>query len=77
MTNITMPGVTHKTENYRGFIISWQEPPMMGDGWTANVATDSRQLLSLMGRNGAEVIKAPTPDEMITKAQRYIDRLLQ
>jgi hypothetical protein len=77
MTNITMPGVTHKTENYRGFIISWREPPMMGDGRTANVATDSRQLLSLMGRNGAEVINAPTSDEMITKAQRYIDRLLR
>lgn len=76
MTNITMPGVTHKTENYRGFIISWQEPPMMGDGWSANVATDSRQLLSLMGRNGAEVIKARTHDEMIAKAKAYIDGLL-
>jgi hypothetical protein len=77
MTNITMPGVIHKTKYYRAFIVSWQEPPMMGDGWTANVATDSRQLLSLMGSNGAEVIKAPTRDEMIAKSQRYIDRLLQ
>ncbi len=77
MTNITMPGVIHKTENYRGFIISWQEPPMMGDGWSAIVATESRQLLSLMGRNGAEVIKARTRDEMIATAKRYIDGLFQ
>jgi hypothetical protein len=60
----------------RGFTISWQEPPMMGDGWVANVAANSPQLLSLVGRNGAEVIKARTRDEMIAKAGQYIDRLL-
>ena len=76
MANITMPGIALKDENYRGFLISWQEPPMMGNGWTANVATDSPQLLSLMGRNGAEVIEARTRDEMIANAKQYIDRLL-
>jgi len=76
MANITMPGIELKDENYRGFVISWQEPPMMGNGWTANVATDSPQLLSLMGRNGAEVIEARTRDEMIANAKQYIDRLL-
>jgi hypothetical protein len=76
MANITMPGVTLKDENYRGFIISWQEPPTMGNGWTANVATDSPHLLSLIGRNGSEVIQAQTRDEMIAKARQYIDRLL-
>ncbi len=29
-----------------------------------------------MGRNGAEVIKARTRDEMIAKAKKYIDGLL-
>src|SRR4029077_14193904 len=48
MENITMPGVTHRTENYRGFIISWQEPPMLGGIWTAIIGTDFPQLLSLM-----------------------------
>jgi hypothetical protein len=77
MANVTMlPGVTEKSENYRGFIISWQEPPMMGGIWTANVATESPQLLSLMGRNGAEVIQALMRDEMMAKAKQYIDRLL-
>lgn len=76
MENITMPGVTHRTENYRGFIISWLEPPMMGGIWTANVATESIQLLALMGHNGAEVIQAQTRDEMIAKSKQYVDRLL-
>ena len=73
---LAMPGVTLRTENYRGFIISWQEPPMMGDGWTATVATDSPSLFAFMGRNGAEVTKAQTHDEMIAKAKQYIDGLI-
>lgn len=76
MANITMPGVTHKEESYKGFVISWQEPPMISGIWTANVATDSPQLFSLMGRNGAEVIEAQTREEMLAKARQYIDRLL-
>jgi hypothetical protein len=76
MANITMPGVTHHTQNRKGFIISWQEPPMIGDIWSANIATDSAQLLVSMGRNGAEVIQAKSRDEMLAKARQYIDRLL-
>lgn len=29
MTNITRSGVTERAEIYKGFIISWQEPPMI------------------------------------------------
>jgi hypothetical protein len=76
MDNITMLGVTHHKEDHRGFVISWQEPPMIGGIWSANVATDSPQLLSLMGRNGAEVIQAPTRDQMLAQAKQYIHRLL-
>jgi hypothetical protein len=76
MTNITMPGVTLKDEKYRGFIISWQEPPMMGR-WTANVATDSPSLFALMGRNGAQVIDGRDREDMITAAKKYIDGLLR
>lgn len=76
MDNITMPGVKNLTESYKGFIISWQEPPMFGGIWTANVATDLPHLFSLMGSNRAKVIQAPTRDEMIAEARRYVDRLL-
>lgn len=76
MTNITAPGVTLQEESYRGFIISWQKPPMIGPIWSANITTNSLQLLSLMGRNGSQVIEAQTCEQMLTKARLYIDRLL-
>ena len=72
MTNITMPGVTLKNENYRGFIISWQEPPMMGR-WTANVASDLPNLLTLIRQNGSTVIDGRDRDDMIAAAKKYID----
>ena len=77
MANITRPGVTDKSEEYRGFIISWDEPPMWGrDQWTANVASESPHLLSLMRQNGAKVIEGRTRDEMLGKTKQYIDGLL-
>jgi len=75
MANITRPGVTDKSENYRGFIISWGEPPMMGQ-WTANVASDQPNLLALMKQNGSKVIEGRDRDDMIAAAKKYIDGLL-
>lgn len=75
MANITRPGVTDKSENYRGFIISWDEPPMMGR-WTANVASDQPNLLALMKQNGSKVIEGRDRDDVIAAAKKYIDGLL-
>lgn len=75
MTNITMPGVTLKDEKYRGFIISWQEPPMTGR-WTANVASESLHLIALMKQNGSKVIDGRDHDDTIAAAKKYIDGLL-
>jgi hypothetical protein len=75
MANITVPGVTLKAENYRGFIISWQEPPMMGR-WSANVASDLPNLLNLMRQNGSKVIDGRDRDDMIAAAKKYIEGLL-
>jgi len=78
MANITMPGVTLKDENYRGFIISWQEPPMLGSTkWSANVATDSLSLAALMKQSGSKVIEGRDRDEMIATAKKYIDGLIR
>ena len=63
------------TELYRGFIISWQEPPQTSAYWTANVASDDPRLYNLMVRNGSEVIVAPSRSEMIDKSKKYIDSL--
>jgi hypothetical protein len=74
--NITVPGVRNQSEAYRGFLISWQEPPLTGAKWTANVATESVQLLNLMGGNGATVIDGRSREEIILMAKGYIDDLL-
>jgi hypothetical protein len=75
MANITMPGVTLKDENYKGFLISWQEPPMMGR-WTANVATNQPNLLPLMKQSGSKVIDGRDHGDMIAASKKYIDSLL-
>jgi hypothetical protein len=74
---ITMTGVTNKSEDYKGFTISWQEPPITSAKWTANVATDSPRLSALMGRNGAEVKDGRSRDEMMAEAKRYIGALFR
>ena len=45
----TMTGVSNKTEDYRGFTISRQEPPMTSAQWTANVASRVTPALCLDG----------------------------
>ena len=74
--NRTMEGGTNQTENYRGFVISWQEPPITSAKWTANVATNSRSLLILMGGGGSKVIDGRDRTEMLANAQRHVDNLL-
>ncbi len=65
-----------KTEVYRDFTISWQEPPLTSANWTANVASEDRHLNGLMRRHGAKVIEGRTREEMIVNAKKYIDNLL-
>lgn len=74
MTNITMPGVTLKEETYRGFQISWQEPPV--NKWTANVASELLSLMHLMKQNGSKVIEGRDRNDMIAAAKKYIDGLV-
>ncbi len=75
--NITMIGVFNKSEDYRGFVITWQEPPLTSARWTANVASNSPQLCSLIGGGGAKVVDGRTHQEMLSNAKRYIDHLLR
>jgi hypothetical protein len=60
---------------YRGFVLSWHEPPLTGAAWVVNVAAEVRGLQSGIG-NGAEVIPGPSRDEAIAKAMTYVDGLL-
>jgi hypothetical protein len=68
--------VMTKTDVYRGFTISWEEPPQTSAYWTADVASEEARLNALMRRHGAEVINGSTRDEMIANARKYIDALL-
>jgi hypothetical protein len=77
MQNITMPGVEHKAVSRDGFQITWQEPPMMGPGWSGNVAPETPHAFASMGRNGSYIAEGRTRDEMLADANRYIDGLLK
>jgi hypothetical protein len=77
MSNIGMPGVTLEKESDNGFEISWQEPPMLGDCWRANVAGTTPHLLALMKQAGSKVIEGRDRADMIAKAKRYINDLLK
>jgi hypothetical protein len=67
---------TTKSMDYRGFTISWQEPPLTSAQWTANVASESPQLYALMTRSGAQVIDGHDRDDMLATSKMYIDSLL-
>jgi hypothetical protein len=64
-----------KNEVYRGFTITWQEPPLTTAWWTANVASEHWHLSTLMKHPGTEVINASTTNEMLDTARKYIDGL--
>jgi hypothetical protein len=73
---ISKSGGTRRTESYRGFLISWEDPPLTGAKWTASIATESANLLNLMGGNGAKVIDGLNANNMLAKARDCIDGLL-
>jgi hypothetical protein len=41
--------------------------------WAANIATNDRRLLQLIGSGGAKVIQSPTRDEMLASAKATIN----
>jgi hypothetical protein len=65
----------NKSQDYKGFEISWQEPPMSSAKWTANVGSDDTRLYTKMARHGSQVIDGQTRDEMIANAKACIDGL--
>lgn len=68
--------VLTKSKSHRGFVITWQDPPLTAASWTANIGTDDRHLYALMGISGVKIVDGKTRDEMIDRAIAYIDELL-
>jgi hypothetical protein len=60
---------------YRGFSISWQEPPLTPDKWAAIVTSESTSLRHLVQRGGAKIVQGGTRCEMLADAERHIDGL--
>ena len=53
---------------YRGFIISWEEPPVSADKWDINVSPEVR------GKRGVtEAITGATLKDAWAKARKFID----
>ncbi len=70
-----------KSEQHRGYEISWQEPPLTSAGYDINVASkDSEQqgrLEQRCGQRGAHVMSGERDlGEGLKKARAFIDSLL-
>jgi len=76
MGTITMDWVCNKSEDRKGFTISWQEPPITSASWTTNVTSEFPQLYALMRHVGSEVIDGRAREDMLARARMYIDGLL-
>ena len=70
-----MSKIPTKNEAYKGYEISWPDPPMTSAKWTANVGSNDPHLYAEMGTHGLKVIDGQTRDEMIANAKAYIDGL--
>jgi hypothetical protein len=67
--------VVKKREKYRGYVMSWQEPPMTSHARAVNLASDSPDLQIKLSNSG-KIITGQSPSEAIANAKRFIDGLL-
>jgi hypothetical protein len=66
---------TAPSVDYRGFVISWPEPPPATDKWTANISTEDAFFLRKMSR-GPSVITGRSRTEMLARARSWINKLI-
>lgn len=71
---IAVPGVVKEIKGYRGFIISWQEPPLTSAKWTANIESELPHLAAFL-RHGVEIIDGRNRVDMVARAKSFIDNL--
>ena len=68
------------SERYRGYVISWQQPPLTAAGLEMKIASNEPDLQNRLedhsGIKGAHVIRARTVDEGLKSSKQYIDRML-
>jgi hypothetical protein len=66
-----------REESYRGFIYSWQEPPITAIGFVMNIASDDQRLFTLLTSD--QKVRRPFPklDDAKQDARRTIDVVLE
>ena len=60
--------ITTRADHYKGFVITWVEPPVSAHKWVLNINAEDKAGLTKLGRT--EVIKGATLDEAMAKAKR-------
>ncbi len=66
----------NKTEDYKGFVISWVEPRLTAEAWHVNVASNDRHLQGLIGPSAPVVTDYISLQGAIDKAKLRIDQAL-
>jgi hypothetical protein len=66
---------------YKGFVISYQDPPLSGIGWEMNIVATTPGLLEKLsaargGQQGSAIIVAPTFAKASALAIEFIDHIL-
>jgi hypothetical protein len=64
------------TEEYRGFVLTWQEPPPMGNGYSVNIGSDNMNLSGILASHEATPIPNPNLLTALENARGIIDQLL-
>ena len=66
----------NKTEDYKGFVISWVEPRLTAEAWHVSVASNDRRLQRLIGLSAPVVTDHNSLQGAIDRAKRQIDQAL-
>lgn len=64
-----------RAKEYRGYALSWQEPPAISRAWVVNVTSDNRDLQEMIGKSSA-AFSGLTRDDAIADAKAFVDKLL-
>ena len=66
---------SEKKLNYLGFVITWAQARMFGDGWRVNLSSDDPRLLAKLGGRAKEFRDLNSLERAIQKAQQDVDEL--
>ena len=60
---------------YRGYDLSYEQPPEMGGMFQVSVASNDKNLMAKLGPSG-EIISGKDMEDAILNARRFVDEML-